>query len=247
MDPNEILKAGMEVVNHAPELAKGAAALIGAFKFTDIAKAMLGPAANEVAERIHDEARLYRYGRQLEMVRKAEKMAKEAGFTPKAVPIKLLFPLLDGASLEEDEDLHTMWAALLANAADPNFSNRVKVAFADVLGKLSSDDAAILHNLAKWIEPDPKKDGPMESTELGMEDAVYYAISEDLNLTYPKNEGNVRFSVPMENLLRLRLLALYPAMTYRNNIEQTVNSHDYKLFMTSFGREFIRACQPPKS
>jgi hypothetical protein len=58
MDPNAILK-------HAPDLITGGAALAGALKFTDIIMAMLGPATAEVAERIHDEVRLYRFGRQL--------------------------------------------------------------------------------------------------------------------------------------------------------------------------------------
>lgn len=31
-------------------------------------------------------------------------------FTPQAVPPKIPFSLLEGASFEEDEDLHTMWA-----------------------------------------------------------------------------------------------------------------------------------------
>jgi len=46
-------------------------------------------------------------------------MARDAGFQPQVVPPKVLFPLLEGASFEDNEDLHTMWAALLANAADP--------------------------------------------------------------------------------------------------------------------------------
>src|ERR1035438_1561947 len=112
MDANEIIK-------HAPELLEGGAAVVGALKVTDVIKAFLGPATAEIAERFQDQVRLYRYRRQLECLRKAEKMAKDAGFTPKAVPIKLLFPLLEGASLEENEDLHTMWAALLANSSSP--------------------------------------------------------------------------------------------------------------------------------
>src|ERR1022692_985920 len=119
MDPNELIK-------HARELLKGGVALAGALKLTDVIKAMLGPAWAEIAERLRDEARRYRYGRQLDCLMKAEKMAKDAGFTPKAVPIKLLFPLLEGASLEENEDLHTMWAALLANASSPNQSENVR-------------------------------------------------------------------------------------------------------------------------
>src|SRR5579863_756587 len=103
MNPDDFVKA-------APEIAKGVAALGAAIPFTAIVKRMLGPAADELAEMWRDQVRLYRYERQLKCVQKAEKMAEEAGFTPQAVPPKILFPLLEGASFEEDEHSHTMWA-----------------------------------------------------------------------------------------------------------------------------------------
>ena len=99
MDPNDIFKALPEVTS----VAKIAAASI---PFTAIVKRMLGPAADELAEMWRDQVRLYRYERQLKCVEKAEKMAKDAGFTPQAVPPKILFPLLEGASFEEDENFH---------------------------------------------------------------------------------------------------------------------------------------------
>src|SRR5580704_16581062 len=110
MDPADIVKA-------APEIAKGVAAVGAAIPFTAIVKRMLGPAADELAEMWRDKVRLYRYERQLKCVEKAERMAQEAGFEPQAVPPKILFPLLKGASFEDNEDLHTMWAAMLANAS----------------------------------------------------------------------------------------------------------------------------------
>src|SRR6266478_3162761 len=118
MNPDDIIKA-------VPAVAKVVGPLAAAIPLTPIIKAILGPAADELGQRFGDRVRLYRYGRSLEMLKKAEKMATEAGFTPKAVPIKLLFPLLEGASLEEDEDLHIMWAALLANAASSDHAEGV--------------------------------------------------------------------------------------------------------------------------
>ena len=110
MDPNEILRA-------APALAKGAEVLAAAVPFTSIVKRMLGPASDEVAEMWRDRVRVYRYGRQLKLLEKAERMAQEAGYTPQAVQPKILFPLLEGASFEEDENLHDMWAALLVTCS----------------------------------------------------------------------------------------------------------------------------------
>src|SRR5437016_6381821 len=117
MNPDDIIKA-------APAIAKGVEALAVAIPFTGIVKRMLGPAADEVAEMWRDQVRLYRYERQLKCVEKAERMAKEAGFTPQAVPPKILFPLLEGASFEEDDNLHDMWASLLANLAVPDDADK---------------------------------------------------------------------------------------------------------------------------
>src|SRR6266567_1648626 len=122
MDPNDLIKA-------APAIAKGLTVVGAAIPFTAVVKRMLGPAADELAEIWRDQVRMYRYERQLKCVEKAERMAQEAGFTPQAVPPKILFPLLEGASFEENEDLHTMWAALLANAASEHDRDKVRPGF----------------------------------------------------------------------------------------------------------------------
>jgi hypothetical protein len=126
MDPDDVLRYG-------GELAKVGAAIGAAVPFTAVVKQILGPAADEIAERVRDEIRIYRFGRQLSLLKKAESMAREAGFTPKAVPTKLLFSLLEGASLEENEDLHDKWATLLANAASPRMGAWVRPSFAETL------------------------------------------------------------------------------------------------------------------
>jgi hypothetical protein len=134
MDPDDLIKA-------APAIAKGAGALAAAIPFTAIVKRMLGRAADELAEMWRDQVRMYRYERQLKCVEKAELMAQKAGFTPQAVPPKILFPLLEGASFEENEDLHTMWAALLANAASPKNAEKARPGFIAILKHLSHDEA----------------------------------------------------------------------------------------------------------
>lgn len=62
------------IIKAAPELLKHGAELVGALKISEIGRAILGPATGEFAERIHDRVRLYRFGRQLELLKKAEKM-----------------------------------------------------------------------------------------------------------------------------------------------------------------------------
>jgi hypothetical protein len=74
----------------------------------------------ELAEMWRDQVRIYRYERQLKCVDKAERMAMKAGITVEAIPMKTLFPLLETASLDQDENLHEAWAKLLSNPAKPS-------------------------------------------------------------------------------------------------------------------------------
>lgn len=138
MDANELIKA-------APEVGKIAAAI----GFTDGVRRMLGPAADEVGEMLRDRVKLYRYERQIRLLEKFDRMAQEVGFTPEAVPPKILFPLLEGASFEDDEDLHTMWAALLANAASPENAFHARPGFIAILKHMSPDEATILVEIDK--------------------------------------------------------------------------------------------------
>jgi Abortive infection alpha len=73
-------------------------------------------------------------------------MLQDAGFEPNVVPDKLLLPIFEGMSMEDDEDLHTMWAALLANAATPEGSESVRPGFAAILREMAPDEAKVL----KW-------------------------------------------------------------------------------------------------
>src|ERR1051326_7098236 len=99
MNPNEITK-------HLPESVNVANLAPANILFTAALKRMLGPAADELGEMSLDQARAYRYGRQMRLLQKVERLANEAGFAPQPVPLKILFPLLEGASLEDDEKLH---------------------------------------------------------------------------------------------------------------------------------------------
>jgi hypothetical protein len=224
MDANEILK-------HAPELLTGGAAVAGAVKLTDIIKAFLGPATAEIAERFRDGIRLYRYGRELACLRKAEQMAKDAGFTPKAVPIKLLFPLLEGASLEEDEDLHTMWAALLANAASPE-PQKTRPRFIATLRELSVDEASVLKWMldhlpwAAWRVPMPYPDIETAYESIfGQQKVVGHRASI---------AGDPRCRVCVGGLVASALIE-------KTDIQDAWQSY----WFSWYGYEFITACQPP--
>ena len=232
MDANEIVK-------HAPELLKGGAALAGALKFTDVIKAMLGPATAEIAERFRDDIRLYRFARELSCLKKAEKMAKDAGFTPKAVPIKLLFPLLEGASLEENEDLHTMWAALLANAASPAKVQMVRPGFVAILRQMAPDEASLLTAIGDLTDGYGSFLRPLRAPS---KQALDRAIAAHNLIQMERLRATFRRAEEDESAMDLRFQTCVHLLANAGLIEVG----DDIITLSALGRTFLESCQPPK-
>ena len=235
MDPNEI-------ISHAPDLLKGGAALAGALKLTEIVKAMLGPATAEFAERLRDDVRLYRYGRQLECLKKAEQMATDAGFTPKAVPIKILFPLLEGVSLEEDENLHTMWAALLANAASPDTA-KVRAGFIAILRQMEPDEAALLNLIAQTKTSTFGRSGLTDFQLGGEYESFGFSRNklgeclDALEAARLVHKAAMQYPVHYDTLLANRQYEPRPP---------SVMDEEGPYFITERGSAFAQACHPPQ-
>src|SRR5262245_8715236 len=61
----------------------------------------------------------------------------EKGVEPVAVPGRVLFPILEKSSVEENSDLRQAWSRLLATAGNPVTADTVLASFAHVLGELS--------------------------------------------------------------------------------------------------------------
>jgi hypothetical protein len=227
MNPDDIIRA-------APTIAKGAGALAAAIPFTAIVKRMLGPAADELAEMWRDQVRLYRYERQLKCVQKAERMAEEAGFTPQAVPPKILFPLLEGASFEDNESLHDMWAALLANAASPENAGKVRPGFIATLKQMASDEAALLDWMFKQRSGDgaPAFNKPISHVDLTVAHS---------SMRSPGDTDDLSFHACIQSLHAAQLVE---AIQIANDKDAGYITHDYALTMR--GLSFWYACRPPK-
>jgi hypothetical protein len=238
MNPDDLIKA-------APAIAKGAGALAAAIPFTAIVKRMLGPAADELAEMWRDQVRMYRYERQLKCVEKAERMAQEAGFTPQAVPPKILFPLLEGASFEENESLHDMWAALLANAASPEKGENVKPGFIAVLRQMAPEEAAIINWLYDHSDASSRFHGisPVQLSQA--RDELGFRDKERAERTLALAQ---RFASCLDGLEAEQLIR----RVYWENPEERLEPKTdvsflrFSYLVTRRGEEFMEACRPPK-
>src|SRR5689334_14326015 len=103
MDPADIIKTATELATHAPEVAMAVGGAIGSTKiFSETVLKILGPAANEIGQWGADKIKEYRTKNATKVMREAGRMLEDARIEPSPVPPKILLPLLEGASLEDN-------------------------------------------------------------------------------------------------------------------------------------------------
>lgn len=105
---------------------------------------LFGPTAEEGGQLIGEQLRFWRFKNGVRIAEQAQKILESKGIEPKAVPAKILIPLLENASLEEDENLQIKWVSLLAEAAS---GHEIHPSFPKILSELGSADAKILEFL----------------------------------------------------------------------------------------------------
>ena len=99
-------------------------------------EALSGLWADKVNER--------RHANLIKIAIRAKERLDAAGISPKAVPLSIIHPALEAASLEEDPDLQDTWANLLANSADPRMHNAIPPSFPAILRELTARDVKFL-------------------------------------------------------------------------------------------------------
>ena len=110
---------------------------------------------------LSDKLKFYRLEKFYKLKDKTEQILKDKNINVTIpVPPKLGIPLIESATVEEDEALHTKWANMLSNALDPSFENKITRNFVSILGDMNPVDVLILDTICKeWLSlPEDKKD-----------------------------------------------------------------------------------------
>jgi hypothetical protein len=104
------------------------------------------------------EAAIFDWGRLAELVHKTATELKAKGIdTTRPVPPKIAIPLLENATMEDDDELHSKWAKLLANALNPSADDAQKK-FVTTLAELTSRDVQVFEILCtEWKSVDKTK------------------------------------------------------------------------------------------
>ena len=114
-------------------------------------KAVFGPSIKEFSETLGDTFKLRRFKNQVKILTKAESILNEHKINPKKVDLKILVPLLENCSLEEDELLQDRWANLIFNVVTIEGRTMLKQNCIDTLKKITNDEAIFMDVLYKNI------------------------------------------------------------------------------------------------
>lgn len=166
---------------------------------------------------------------------KATSFLITVGRTPQPVEEKLLLPLLQAASLETNETLADLWAALLANAADPDQQAIVQPVFISILRELTPTDALVLHRIYRDVQPSEQ-----ELLYYEMKTIITERFASELALSVKQ------FALSVETLRSLRLCT---SPTPRNDrfdkILPAPVAASRQVCPTVLGLDFLAACCPP--
>jgi len=209
-------------------------------------KEILGPPAKEMGELWKDKVSARRFRNLIKIVAHAKEQLEEAGVSPKEVPLKIIHPLLESASLEEDQELQERWASLLANSADSDSQVNVLPRYITTLRELSSLEARLLNDMYERVA------GQLQKSKYGVTHVRHVALGDTIEVikkcftlkyrsmspdSIPKDDPTPEVVSALENLVRLGLLRTesYPEPKPDNPI----------CYFTTFGFTFVQACNRP--
>ncbi len=226
MNPEESTK---EVAKAVQEVAKTSGQVVGA---TEKLGKFISKYTHESIDAglgiFADKLQYMRWERQQRLMKRADAFLKQEGLVgpEKIISFKFAVPLLEAASLEENNELQDLYAKLLVNASNPNSGVDISRSYIDVLERFTPKMFKIFHNIY--------------STQLTEEKLVNIegldlpnTLPEDVNLVMTGGPG-VNWQMDWDELDRLRCLRVARKMS-NNKINISAK-------YTFFGLALYRAC-----
>ncbi len=176
-----------------------------------------------------DRLKYVRWERQQRLIQRAQEFLQQSGLDKptRAVPLNLALPIIQGAALEEDDELQDRWAALLVNAANANFAE-IRRSYTSILEQLTVLDARILDVLYALPFEESQHEGV---TTLGLPNSARLVAADEQS--FPLPQQNIVIS--LSNLARLGCLRAGATWGGGENFGR-VNT-------TVAGKAFIEACK----
>lgn len=112
----------------------------------DFVDKLVMPSIEETGLLVKDQITMWRFKNQIKMLNRAQEYCEKHNIKSKKISLKVLAPLLDYSSLEEEDEMQDKWSILLTNLIDSeqNIENHV---FPYILSQLSKDEFFPLENI----------------------------------------------------------------------------------------------------
>ncbi len=192
---------------------------------------LLGPAATEVGLAAGDSVKFWRIRRALRFVQEIQRLTNHSNKEIHRIATRLFFPVLEAASIEDDDEMQTRWAALIANEATSVGS--VHPSYIDVLKQLAPVDAKLLDELCDWSERYNKR-----RITTGYSIPLMDGDSEVMVILKSREDS-------LDNLVRLGLIRSEYEIERRARSGRIPESLDNWYELSHFAMRFVRACRAP--
>jgi abortive infection alpha-like protein len=218
----------------------GGGALLGEFS-----RRVAGKLRDGVGEGITSFAK-HRLGNLAEIFRRAEIQVRDAGEEAKEIRPRLLIPIVDKASLEDDESMRERWAALLARASIAASDEEIPPLYVDILSQLTPR-AAVALEVIEHTRPTP-----LQQSRIGSGDAISLdtLVAEMEDRLGDASPGHVQDTAVVVDMLVRQQLATRDAPLLRTDLSvRAPTGTDYQyapveVRITELGRRFLAACKP---
>ncbi|GAB3904463.1 Abi-alpha family protein [Mucilaginibacter boryungensis] len=121
-------------------------------KSEQLLKTLFGQSFDEIGGIIADQVKLRRFKNQIKIFSKAQEILRENNIDPKKVSLKVLAPLIEMSSYEEDETLQDRWSKLVAHVLSEKEDILFHQNCISVLNKISSEEALLLDELFEELQ-----------------------------------------------------------------------------------------------
>lgn len=155
---------------------------------------VINPPLEEVGLLFADSVKLWRFRNQVNILTKAQKILKDKGVKTRKVSLKVLTPLLEESSVEEDSSLQDKWATLIANTVSEG-SQLDTTLYSHILSQITRGEAELFEIIYE------------HSTTTHRSEKISTVIKGYTPLLVKELRTSIKdFDLKLDNLLRLRLV-----------------------------------------
>lgn len=224
-----------EVAKAVAEASKfGTKSVEATEKMLSFLSKMFHESIEQAAGIVSDKLKFIRWQRQIRMVDQVQQILIERKIKQtRPIPPKFALPMLENASLEEDDELQDIWIRLMANSMDPSFEASFRMAYIEIIKGLTSLDVKILDFFYKQLEEDG----------MGGENFTRHSYTQS-RICQALKLSKEEYLDSIYNLFRVQCLA--PAIikggVSMGSEPLTIFKGADEVSMTPLGKNFVEAC-----